>query len=70
MIIPIRCITCGKVLADKWNHFKKIKQEETSETDTNGLYKTRHGKELDALGLKRMCCRRHMIAHVDLIDEL
>ena len=21
MIIPIRCMTCGKVIADKWNYF-------------------------------------------------
>ena len=23
MIIPIRCFTCGKVLADKWNEYEK-----------------------------------------------
>ena len=23
MIIPIRCFTCGKVIADKWNAYKE-----------------------------------------------
>ena len=23
MIIPIRCFTCGKVLADKWNEYAR-----------------------------------------------
>ena len=24
MIIPIRCMTCGKVLADKWNKYLEL----------------------------------------------
>lgn len=28
------------------------------------------GELLDEMGLTRMCCRRHMLTHVDLIDIL
>ncbi|EPQ03348.1 DNA-directed RNA polymerases I, II, and III subunit RPABC5 [Myotis brandtii] len=28
------------------------------------------GDALDALGLKRYCCRRMLLAHVDLIEKL
>ncbi len=28
------------------------------------------GDALDALGLKRYCCRRMLLTHVDLIDKL
>ena len=27
-------------------------------------------KVLNALGLKRYCCRKHMLTHVDLIDKI
>ena len=74
MIIPVRCMTCGKVLANKWNYFKKKKNaagdEDKPETDTDGFYSRAMGDILDELGLKRICCRRHMLCHVDLIDEI
>jgi DNA-directed RNA polymerase I, II, and III subunit RPABC5 len=28
--------------------------------------KTPEGEVLDELGLKKMCCRRHMLTHVDI----
>ena len=35
MIIPIRCMSCGKVIADKWRYFqeevKKLKKGESLE---------------------------------------
>jgi DNA-directed RNA polymerase subunit N (RpoN/RPB10) len=77
MIIPIRCFTCGKVLANKWEDYQKEvekleKIENEKEKDTGEKDKRfdnlKTGKILDALGLDRMCCRRHMLGHVDLID--
>ena len=40
MIIPIRCFTCGKVLADKWQPYiellnKKKEGNKTPKTDTD-----------------------------------
>jgi len=30
------------------------------------IEKTPEGETLDELGLKKMCCRRHMLTHVDI----
>lgn len=59
MIIPVRCFTCGKLIADKWETFKE---------------RTRRGEDpkkvMDELGLERYCCRRMLLSHVNLIDEI
>ena len=73
MIIPVRCFTCGKVLGDKWNYYQKEIQKTGSEdsvlnVNAKTLQQTKEGKALDALGLKRYCCRRMIISHVDLIN--
>ncbi len=76
MIIPIRCMTCGKVLANKWNKYQELvksdpnlsKQPETINIRADKVEKTVEGKVMDELGLKRYCCRRHLLTHVDLIE--
>lgn len=57
MIIPIRCMTCGKVLADKWEYYKAAVEKDPSSAK----------RVLKELGLTRMCCCRHMLGHKDLI---
>ncbi|MHB8632442.1 MAG: DNA-directed RNA polymerase subunit N [Thermoplasmatota archaeon] len=58
MIIPVRCFTCGRVVASAYETFR---------TD---IEKGKPAKEaLDATGLTRFCCRRMIISHVDLIKE-
>jgi len=59
MLMPIRCITCGKVLADKWEEFRK--RVEAGE---------KPAKVLDDLGITRYCCRSVMITSVDFSDEI
>ncbi|KAK9397440.1 RNA polymerase II subunit L [Crotalus adamanteus] len=59
MIIPVRCFTCGKVVGNKWEAYLGLLQAEYTEGDA-----------LDALGLKRYCCRRMLLSHVDLIEKL
>ena len=73
MIIPIRCMTCGKVIGDLWNTYQReIKKDKTQEDTINinakKIEKTHRGKVMDQLGLKRYCCRRHLLTHADLID--
>lgn len=76
MIIPIRCMTCGHVLADKWLHYeaqcKKLEADEDKQHDekAKGIEPLSRKKILDDLGLHRICCRRHMLGHVDLIDVI
>ena len=76
MIIPIRCFTCGKVLADKWRPYlakvrsKKLanglKVDRVVYLTKDNMEKTAEGEVLDELGLTSMCCRRHMLTHVDI----
>lgn len=58
MIIPVRCFSCGKVVGDKWETYLEYLEEGMSEGDA-----------LDRLGLKRYCCRRMVLTHVDLIEK-
>ena len=69
------------VLADKYRYYqaevRKRKLGKKIGTDTNNidkvLYltkeyheKTAEGEVLDDLNLKKMCCRRHFLTHVDI----
>ncbi len=76
MIIPIKCFTCGNVLADKYLFYvkevsklkisKDLDIEDVTYLDENNIKKTPEGKVLDKLHLNKMCCRRHMLTHVDI----
>ena len=59
MIIPVRCFSCGGLVAHKWEEFNE---------------KTNAGLEiadaLDEVGIIRYCCRRMFVSHVDLITEV
>ena len=73
MIIPVKCFTCGKVLADKYRYFKRTTKERKDKKDTT-IYLTMENMDksveaivLDEIGIKKMCCRRHMLTHVDVI---
>jgi len=59
MIIPVRCFTCGKLIGDKWEEFvRRLKKGESARN------------VLDDLGLTRYCCRRMLLSHVEIIDEI
>lgn len=76
MIIPIKCVTCGEVLADKYIYYtmevnrQKLNNNESLENikylDKNTTKKSVEGEVLDKLGLTKYCCRRIMLTHVDL----
>jgi DNA-directed RNA polymerase subunit N (RpoN/RPB10) len=76
MIIPIKCFTCGNVLANKWDYYvrevrkekiaKNIDLEKVVYLTGNNIEKTIEGKILDNMKLYKMCCRRHMLTHVDI----
>jgi DNA-directed RNA polymerases I, II, and III subunit RPABC5 len=77
MLIPIRCFTCGKILGDKINTYNnmvrdnpKKKKENVLDIKSSDIQKTAEGEALDNLGLKRYCCRRHMLTYVDLIEVI
>jgi len=58
MIIPVRCFTCGRVIASDYERFKeRVAKGEASR------------KAMDALGLERWCCRRMILTNVELLGE-
>ena len=76
MIIPVKCFTCGMVIADKYRYYqnevRRIKLLQGKSTE-NVIYLTKENTEktiegtiLDDLGLTKVCCRRHMLTHVDI----
>jgi DNA-directed RNA polymerase I, II, and III subunit RPABC5 len=78
MIIPIRCMNCGNVLADKWVfyqqqikiHRKNQDHSEIEYMDGTTVPNTVEFQILNALGLNRYCCRKHMLTHVDLLEKI
>ena len=75
MIIPIRCMSCGNVLADKWNAYKSevLKKKGTSEQffmDGTQIPQTIEMAAMTRLGLKRSCCRKHFLTHVELMEKI
>lgn len=58
MIIPVRCFTCGRVIASDYEKYKaRVAQGEAPR------------KAMDALGVERICCRRMILGHVELLRE-
>ena len=76
MIIPVRCFTCGKVLADKYQNYQdsvRAKKLQQGINENKVLYltkeyieKTPEGLAMDELKIKKACCRRHFLTHVDI----
>lgn len=80
MIIPIRCMNCGKAIADKWLYFQRelkefntnkgIKAETPFYMDATTVPDTPEKRLLDYLGLNRACCRKHFLTQKDLMDKI
>lgn len=70
MLIPIRCFTCGKVLADKWLKYVELRDNAAeSSLHVKGFEDNHKGVILDELGISRICCRRiFLTTNNDLID--
>jgi len=83
MIIPIRCMSCGKMIADKWEYFQRRVNELQSEkgpdgksihpsqfySDGKNIPKTAECIALDELELTRWCCRKELLTHVSTIEK-
>ncbi|ADZ09063.1 RNA polymerase, N/8 Kd subunit [Methanobacterium lacus] len=54
-MIPVRCISCGKVVSAYFDEYQK----RTAEGEDPK-------KVLDDLGVTKYCCRRMLIAHVEV----
>ncbi|MDI1495549.1 MAG: DNA-directed RNA polymerase subunit N [Cenarchaeum symbiont of Oopsacas minuta] len=59
MLIPVRCFTCGTLIADKDAPYQsRIKAGEDPKI------------VLDSLGVKRYCCRRMLMTSVSTIKQI
>ncbi|MBS3071469.1 DNA-directed RNA polymerase subunit N [Candidatus Pacearchaeota archaeon] len=59
MIIPVRCMGCGKPLGHLWEIYKKrIDSGEDA------------GNVLNDLELERYCCRATLLGHADMLPEV
>jgi DNA-directed RNA polymerase subunit N (RpoN/RPB10) len=59
MIIPIRCMSCGKPVGHLYE--KYLKEVEAGKSPKNVL---------DKLGLDRYCCRSLFLSHKDLVSRI
>ena len=72
MIIPVRCFTCGKVIAHLLEpYLEELQKNITEKEQLDGIKnsyssdKTIEGKILDDLKIERICCRSHFICYND-----
>jgi DNA-directed RNA polymerase I, II, and III subunit RPABC5 len=77
MIIPMRCMNCGGLLADKWLWYQRRLQELQGDSYGKRTYfdgvtvpETKEGQVMKELDLTRYCCRKVLLTHVDLIQRI
>jgi len=59
VLVPVRCFTCGNLVADKFEEYQtRVKSGEDP------------AKILDSLGVERYCCRRMMLTTVETIQQV
>ena len=59
MLIPVRCFSCGNLIADKYDDYQtKLKAGEDPE------------KVLNDLEINRYCCRRMLLTTVETIQQV
>lgn len=86
MIIPIRCFTCNRVLASKYDKYLEIVS--STEPSSSGSVSIdviltgsadvdEHSEKniqqiaFEQVGVNdRYCCKRHLISHIDLIQKI
>lgn len=79
MIIPICCFTCGKQIAHLWERYLEEITKESNKVNSvnkNSInkvgknLKTIEKKTLDKLRLRRYCCRRMILTHIDVCEKI
>ena len=72
MPIPVRCFTCGGVIGNKYQYYLREVRRRTGDDNRTMVYltddatKTAEGNVIDEMGMYRVCCRRHMLTHVEI----
>lgn len=58
MLKPVRCFTCGALVGEKHGIFSERVKAGTDP-----------GEVLDSMNVNRYCCRRMLIANMDIIEQ-
>ena len=59
MLVPVRCFTCGNLIADKFEDYQ------------NGVRSgEKPAKILDSMDIKRYCCRRMLLTTLESIQQI
>jgi len=59
VLVPVRCFTCGNLVADKFDEYQnRVKSGEEP------------AKILDSLGIERYCCRRMMLTTLETVQQV
>lgn len=59
MLVPVRCFTCGNLIADKFHDYQARVQSEEEPAMV-----------LDSLGIRRYCCRRMLLTSIETIRQI
>jgi DNA-directed RNA polymerase subunit N len=59
MLIPIRCFTCGNLIANKYSEYSSRVKAGEDPADV-----------MDSLNIKRYCCRRMFVSSVETIYQV
>ena len=59
MCFPVRCFTCNKIIGGKWDNYECI---------LNSGKSAKYAFE--QIGIRRYCCKRMFLGHVNIIDKL
>ncbi len=57
MEFSVRCFTCGAVIGDLYDEYKKLLPQGAD-------------KAFAQLGIERYCCKRMFVSHVEMIDTI
>ena len=75
-MIPIKCHTCGSVIANKYRYYlEEVRQRKLMDTTSKrtafmtsiNCEKSHEGVVLDILHITRACCRIRMLTNVDIV---
>ena len=59
MEFPVRCFSCGAVIAQLCEKYQGLLKEGKSKKES-----------LDELGIEKYCCRRMFISYVDIMSDI
>lgn len=65
-MMAIRCYTCNKVVANLLERYSQLVEMYTEQ----GFKEKSTAMALDALGIKRYCCRRMFISYNPILDDV